>query len=94
MSQFRLMTTMPNQHQLISLPPGIKILYWNARSFRKRKNEIRNILNQIDILVCVESWLDSSIVNLHYPGFVNYRTIRSYSTGGGILILIRLFISL
>ena len=68
---------------------SIKILYWNARSFRKRKNEIYNVLTNIDVLVCVESWLDPSVINLHFPGFVSYRIDRSHSKGGGIFILIR-----
>lgn len=67
----------------------LKILYWNARSFLKRKEEIQKALIDIDILVCIESWLHQNITNINFPGFVNYRLDRTYSTGGGTLLLIR-----
>ena len=68
---------------------GLSILYWNARSFLKRKEEIQRVLCKIDILVCVESHLTPNNTNINFPGFVNYRIDRSYSTGGGIILLIR-----
>ena len=67
---------------------ALKILYWNTRSFQQRSTEIRKILQDIDILICVETDLKSS-VNLRFPGFLCFRKDRIHSEGGGILFLIR-----
>lgn len=67
----------------------LKILYWNARSILKRKEEIQQILHTVDIFACVETWLSPSVVNLQYPGFVSFRLDRTHAPGGGILLLIR-----
>lgn len=66
----------------------IKILFWNTRSLRLRLEEIQSIINEIDILVCVETWLTSK-ENIHFPGFSTFRKDRTHSRGGGIAIFIR-----
>lgn len=66
----------------------LKILYWNTRSFKKRREEIEKLLKDIDIVVCVESWLSQDI-GVQYPGFVTFRKGRVNSKGGGILIFVR-----
>ena len=66
----------------------LKILFWNTRSFRQRSKEIPRILKDLDILVCVESWLQPEH-SIHYPGFLSFRKDRTHARGGGILILIR-----
>ena len=65
----------------------LKIIYWNTRSFQKRREEIENLLKDIDIFICVESWLMQDI-NVQFPGFVSFRKDR-IQRGGGILILVR-----
>ena len=79
----------PSQNSTIS---SLKILYWNARSYKQRRLELPSVLKNIDIFICVESWLSSSDVirNSDVPtGFIVYRKDRTISKGGGILIFIR-----
>ena len=66
----------------------LKILYWNARSIKPRKEELPKMLEKIDLFVCVESWLDSD-ENCNVSGFQTFRKDRTDSRGGGILILVR-----
>lgn len=75
---------------------SLRILYWNARSINKRKKEIPALLQNIDIFLCVESWLqdpaDDDTNNQDFtfaPGFVQLQKNRHHSRGGGILIMIR-----
>lgn len=70
------------QHQ------SLRIIYWNVRSFCKRREEIEILLKEADIFICVESLLTSKIA-VRFPGFTTFRKDRSHSKGGGILILIR-----
>ena len=65
------------------------ILYWNARSIRLRKEDILRISHKVDIIACVESWLNSPDINFEIPGFLCYRKDRTHTIGGGIIILIR-----
>ena len=66
----------------------LKCLFWNARSLRTRKNELPTILSDLDIFICVETWLKDSN-DYQIPGFVSYRKDRLHSNGGGILILVK-----
>ena len=66
----------------------LKIVFLNFRSINSRKEELPTILDNLDIFVCVESWL-SETNNFHFPGFKTFRKDSVYTTGGGILILIR-----
>lgn len=71
---------------------SLRILFWNTRSVLKRKQELTTILQNVDIFVCVESWLTTSRTSdegIRFPGFVVYRKDRNHAKGGGILILIR-----
>ncbi|XP_076287597.1 uncharacterized protein LOC143212571 [Lasioglossum baleicum] len=70
----------------------LNILFWNPRSILRRKEELPNILINLDILICVESWLSEESQtdkNFHFAGFKTFRKDRLHSRGGGILILIR-----
>ena len=67
---------------------NLKILYWNSRSFTQRQIELQIKLQEIDICICVETWLTEKD-QVHFPGFVTYRKDREYSRGGGIIILVR-----
>ena len=71
---------------------SLKLLFWNARSLKKRINELPLLLPQLDVFVCVETWLSSEKdqeQTINYPGFVTFRKDRHHSRGGGILMLIR-----
>lgn len=77
---------------------NMRILFWNARSINKRKYDLPHLLLDVDIFLCVESWLkdednvnskkkyiDSTLV----PGFVQLQKNRTHTVGGGILIMVR-----
>ncbi|XP_058796083.1 uncharacterized protein LOC131666967 [Phymastichus coffea] len=66
----------------------LKIVFWNCRSIRARIEEIPKILQKIDILVCVESWLNDQDKGLHFPSFKTIRIDRMHKKGGGIVIFI------
>ena len=71
---------------------SLKILYWNARSFKQRRLELSSILKNVDIFICVETWLTPSDTILKsdiLSSFVIYRKDRVRAKGGGILILVR-----
>lgn len=66
----------------------LKIAFWNSRSINQRKEDLHSLLDQVDILACVESWL--SVANhFHFPGFKTFRKDRKHAKGGGIIILVR-----
>lgn len=66
----------------------LRILFWNSRSTLQRREEIQSIINDLDIFICVESWLTADD-NIHYPGFTTFRKDRTHARGGGIVIFIR-----
>lgn len=67
----------------------IKILFWNSRSILQRKNELPEILRNIDVFICVESWLKAND-RFEIPGFSSFRKDRvSENRGGGVLFLVR-----
>lgn len=70
---------------------NIKIIFWNCRSFKPKKNEILTIIENYDIMIQVESWLKASD-KLKVPGFTVFRKDRTLTEdkkrGGGILILV------
>ena len=65
----------------------INILYWNARSINKHKEELENHLQQVDIFICVESWLKEKD-KINFKGFNCVQKDRPENSDGGILILI------
>ena len=69
-------------------PKNLRILYWNPRSIANKKEEVSKILNDLDIFVCVESWLNKD-TNFHFTGFKTFRKDRTDKNGGGIVLLIR-----
>lgn len=67
----------------------LKFLFWNSRSIRQRKNELPEILRNIDVFICVESWLMPKD-RFEISGFSTLRKDRQNDTrGGGILFLVR-----
>ena len=74
--------------QNLTLKSNLRIIFWNARSVIKQKEELQTFLQDVDILVCVESWLNEN-KSFQFPGFVSFRKDRPSSTGGGIVLLIR-----
>lgn len=54
----------------------------------QRKEEIELLLRNLDILVCVESWLTPK-KDIQFSGFNVFRKDRIHSAGGGIIIIIR-----
>ena len=85
-------TTSQAQNSFMTQPRSsynqLKILYWNARSINRHKEELIPILKDIDIFVCVETWLKEEN-KIEFSGFNCYRKDRRHSRGGGILILLR-----
>ena len=77
-----------NTNNTIIKSTDLKILYWNARSILKHKEEIETIIKNLDIFVCVEIWLQVQH-HLNFSGFNIYRQDRTHSRGGGILFLVR-----
>ena len=71
-----------------------KILFWNARSIVKKKEELIKISHNIDICLIVESWLTDKQPNFNLPGFKTVRDDHlSARGGGGILILLRNYLA-
>ena len=71
---------------------SLRIMFWNARSIYQRKYELPIILQNIDVFLCVESWLKDSDKDKNYmfaPGFVQLKKNRQHSRGGGILVMVR-----
>lgn len=67
---------------------NIRTVFWNGRSDLKHKHELHQILKDIDVLVCVESWLKPGD-QFRYPQFNCIRKDRNDRPGGGIIFLIR-----
>ena len=67
---------------------NLRILYWNVRSFQQRRLDIEKKLCELDILVCVETWLKPDF-DVQFSGFLTVRKDRIASRGGGIIFLIR-----
>ena len=63
----------------------------DANSILNRLEELRKLLVNIDIFIGVESWLHSEVpkTKLNFPGFLLLQKDRLYSTGGGIIFIIR-----
>ena len=66
----------------------LNILYWNARSLSRWREELEQILKEVDLLICVQTWLKED-QKVNFAGFNIFRNDRTASRGGGILILIR-----
>lgn len=70
----------------------LRFLFWNARSLKKRIQELPTLLLNLDVFICVESWLSAdkdSEKRINFPGFLTLRQDRLHSRGGGIVIMIR-----
>lgn len=67
-----------------------RILFWNARSVKNKKNELQIIGQDYDVIFLVETWLkDGDNFYFDLPGYSEYKCNRQYGDGGGIAFLIR-----
>ena len=66
----------------------MRIAFWNARSVCNKIEEIQKMIQEFDILICVESWLNENI-NFQFAGFNTFRKDRIHTSGGRIVFLIR-----
>ncbi|XP_076298761.1 uncharacterized protein LOC143217913 [Lasioglossum baleicum] len=67
---------------------SLKIIYWNSRSIIQHREELQQILQSVDIFICVESWLKPDI-RLAFKGFNIIRRDRINKKGGGVAIFIK-----
>ncbi|XP_076644973.1 uncharacterized protein LOC143354605 [Halictus rubicundus] len=67
---------------------ALRIIYWNARSIAQRKEELEQMLQEIDIFICVETWLKPEM-RIAFKGFNTVRKDRIGRRGGGIAIFIK-----
>ena len=74
---------------------NLKFLFWNSRSIVNiliHYEELQKIAGNLDVFVCIESWLTDktpAAKNFHTSGFKTFRKDREISQGGDILALIR-----
>ena len=75
---------------------NVRVLFWNARSVLKKREEISLLLKDLDVLVIVETWLTPEDKNFSFPDFSTRRHDRSgfrpedvSTRGGGLLFLVR-----
>lgn len=61
---------------------NLKILFWNIRSFQRRKNEVLSFVKNYDILIFVESWLYDSY-ELKVPGYNTFMKNRELTENTG-----------
>ena len=54
----------------------LRMLFWNARSYRQRQNELQQILIDLDVFICVESKLAEKEIIKHRD-FNVYRKDRN-----------------
>ena len=67
---------------------NIKILFWNPRSIVNKKEKLQKILEEVDIFICVKSWLTQKTPNFFFSGLKTFRNNRQHTTVVGILALI------
>ena len=68
---------------------NINIMFWNVHSVNQRKAEINKLIQNIDILVCVETWLKPDL-RFNISGYNSFRKDRpGVDRGGGIVYFVR-----
>lgn len=69
---------------------AIKIICWNARGIRNKKDELLNFLesHEIDICLLTETWLNNTI-EMKFKDYYCYRCDRQNGRGGGVAICIK-----
>ena len=60
----------------------LRIMFWNTRSIKDKQIEIQRTLNNYDIIICVETWLNANL-HIQFPGFFTLRKDRQHGQGGG-----------
>jgi len=63
----------------------LRLMFWNPRSISKKKEELKKILTDLDIFICVESWLTREAKEFNFTGFKTFRKDRQHSRGGVFL---------
>ena len=79
-----------NQQQQ-GVDTNLRIVFWNCRSAYRKKNDIIKMLQSVDILILVETWLNYLISHndFNFSGFNVIRRDRPNGRGGGIAFIIR-----
>ena len=67
---------------------NLRLAFWNTRSILRRKEDLSLFIQNFDIFICVQSWLQYHH-RITFPGFNVVRQDRTGSAGGGIVIFIR-----
>lgn len=83
---------MNQQNTSTIISRDLKLLLWNVRSCRRIKEELPKILQELDILICLESRLNEVTTlaqEFIFPGFLTFRKDRPNASAGGIAIFIR-----
>lgn len=77
-----------NRCDVIKDSDDLKIVFWNAHSAIRKKIEIKELIQEVDIFICVESWLKPKNDFL-FSGFKTFRKDRLERDGGGLVFLVR-----
>lgn len=64
----------------------LKILYWNFRSINARKLDLVEMMLDFDVVVGVETWLNSDIA---FPNFNVHAVNRVNQDGGGVIFIVK-----
>ena len=69
---------------------NIKIISWNARGIRNKKDELFHLLENRDVDICLicETWLTNTF-SIKHQNFYCYRYDRQQGRGGGVAILVK-----
>lgn len=77
----------PQANNIFKESTKLRIRLWNVRSVEKRKEELQSMLSNLDILICVESWLKPT-KDINFPKFNTIRVDRADTRGGGIVVFV------
>ena len=90
------MSTFIHEIKHLSNLKGIKIAHLNCRSIFKKLNEIDLLFNDIDFMLCTETWLDKRYTDtlVKLEGKTCFRCDRMYANdsakkGGGVAIFVK-----
>ena len=73
---------------------NLRILYWNSRSIVNKKAELSKILTELDVFICVKSWLtkktsSTSQAIIHFVRIVKKKTEEELYYLSATTLLIR-----
>lgn len=82
-----------NKPMKVSTRSALKILHCNISSVRKKRNELRALLqtHDPDIIIISEHWLsDHELCNFTIPGYIMGSAFsRTTKQGGGVFVLVK-----